>query len=746
MVHTTPKGEMKESAVRDIIVKSDPTWYEALELFPGPFGRVDSSVTEATAKHLTELAESFTSGSKRRRTTLEAASKYPNSVALMCQFLVCLLGANGKVQSEDFWRFFSPVLAKRAAALAPAEEPTALRRFAAHIASGEYALAMEEADKEPSLLPHALIVARLLPPQAYDSLLLRVGAAIRAGSSGASLTEAELKDPAVAALLFFYEALGKGSPPAISGNVLANWPAYVAVFSVIIRPCEQRSLMVGFLDALAQSLASEGDTFGAHLCYLLSGDRTLEAVDAPSSLVCLLGVEHRSPKNFGCLLEPLAIQLSEVYEYAIRHGDPDALCPTIQPFKLAHAVLLADVGLVDKARRYMTMVQAFVKAVPQNRLSDAFRSSMRELSDLLNPSPTLAVPAEAPKIGKMMGGLFRGIAESTGFVVKPTPPPALGGDDDLDGGTGYRGASGFAPLPGVGSFSAPAFQAMPGSMQQPLLAHQPPPVQQQQFAQPAPFQQPHQQALQPPMPPMGMQGGGGCGSFLGPPPMQPMAPMGGAAVGGMGAPQPLSTPGPAPYYATAPALGGASWNGGNDGPSEASAPPLRHNAMDEDPLLNAGKAVWSGMKGLFSAVKGDAKADQAAEKPANDFYHCKERGRWVQRGMEDAIDASQYDPMTGKLRAAEVTGAPPPPPPMGGGSMGGPPPIGCGPPPMGIGGPPMGCPPMGGGAPPMGSGIGAPLPFGGSLAQRPRAPFSGTAAPQGFGQALAGGVRSSPFG
>ena len=71
------------------------------------------------------------------------------------------------------------------------------------------------------------------------------------------------------------------------------------------------------------------------------------------------------------------------------------------------AMLLADMGLTEKARRYMVLLQAhggtkpcstaapnraprngsfhgqaFVKAVPQNRLSDAFRSSMREFNEV----------------------------------------------------------------------------------------------------------------------------------------------------------------------------------------------------------------------------------------------------------------------------------------------------------------------------------------------------------------------------
>lgn len=78
-----------------------------------------------------------------------------------------------------------------------------------------------------------------------------------------------------------------------------------------------------------------------------------------------------------------------------------------KPWCFTKAMLLADMGLTEKARRYMVLLQArggtkpcstaapnraprngsfhgqaFVKAVPQNRLSDAFRSSMREFNEV----------------------------------------------------------------------------------------------------------------------------------------------------------------------------------------------------------------------------------------------------------------------------------------------------------------------------------------------------------------------------
>merc|ERR1719498_2206316 len=190
---------------------------------------------------------------------------------------------------------------------------------------------------------------------------------------------------------------------------------------------------MSFLEALGQRLIARGDAFGAHLCYLLTG-RTLESIDKPDSLVCLLGIDHREPQNFGRLLEPLAVQLSEIYEYALRCGDQDSLCISLQPFKLLHARVLADLGMEDKAAKYVTLTDAFAKAVPQSRMSEAFRLSMRDFKDQLNPGQA-TTDVQGPSInikeaaGSMLG-LFRGVAEATGLKSRQIAPPALSGDDE----------------------------------------------------------------------------------------------------------------------------------------------------------------------------------------------------------------------------------------------------------------------------------------------------------------------------
>merc|ERR1740121_1612202 len=148
---------------------------------------------------------------------------------------------------------------------------------------------------------------------------------------------------------------------------------------------------------------------------------------------------------------------------------------------------------------------------------------------------------------------------------------------------------------------------------------------------------------------------------------------------------------------------------GDDAPQKPMVDPM-HDSMQNDPLLNAGKAVWSGMRGLFSAVKGGEAGkpggDGSKDSQPNAFYYCQETKRWRERGKEGEDDISQYDPMTGKKLNPHSSAAPPPgsaggdfgPPPIGGG---GGPPLPGGPPPMGGGGGP---PPMGGRPPAAGRG------------------------------------------
>ncbi|CAL1156618.1 unnamed protein product [Cladocopium goreaui] len=716
MLRAGPNGTAKEYNVQDLLGQSLGTWLENLESFPGPFGRVDGSTTEALLNYLEKMASRFDDADVQY-CTLESATKFPESAAIACRFLCCLVRANGNVQSGEFWHHFFPVLAK--AIKSVGGDSSSIGKFCAKLCKGEVGGALEDACSE-SLWSHALAVSRLLAPQSSDMILLKFVDAAKSGKQKeAASNDEDLEDPAVQALFLMYECLAKGSVPEISEKVLSGWPAFAAMFSLLLRPGEYREVALSFIESLAARLASSGNIFAGHVCYLMTGERTLDAVDAPSSLVCILGVEHRSPKNFSRLLDPLALQLSEAYEYALRCGNADALCPTIQPFKLAHAMLLADMGLTEKAKRYMVLLQAFVKAVPQNRLSDAFRSSMREFNQVLNPQlvPTGAPAQEAPRVGKMVKDFVRVFAETTGFAVKPIAPPALPADDEPEGPL-----QAAQPLLQQNSGFQPA-RPMPQSLQQPAQPAQPvQPAQPQQLAQPfqplqpAPSLTPCAAPMAPMAPPTPTgpnpfrQNNAESGGFPPGPCSTPFAPVsssqnpmnfqsqpfGGGGLMGQGnfSPYPpaqsLTMPGLGTMGGSAPLYEKEMTDTSQDQPKRPDRMDFSET-MDNDPFVNAGKAMLDFGKSALSALKqggSDSRSDDrsshqdfgrgygsqfAQEQKPTGFYFNKEKGRWMEHGKEEneQEDISQYDPMTGKkiTKVAEL-----PPPPMGGmGGMGGPP-------------------------------------------------------------------------
>jgi len=129
-----PNGKAKEYAVQDLLRQNISGWHDDLDAFPGPFGRVDSYTSEVLSQHLEKLAANFEEGVKH--CTLESATSHPNSAALACCFVSSLIEANGRVQSEEFWARFAPVLAKRSEALRPPGDATAIQAFCARLCRG----------------------------------------------------------------------------------------------------------------------------------------------------------------------------------------------------------------------------------------------------------------------------------------------------------------------------------------------------------------------------------------------------------------------------------------------------------------------------------------------------------------------------------------------------------------------------------------------------------------------------------
>ena len=91
----------------------------------------------------------------------------------------------------------------------------------------------------------------------------------------------------------------------------------------------------------------------AHLCYLLAGvaPEPLAAAPGQHCRLALLGADHNAcPASFATAA---ALQRTEVWEQARRYSNPKAVHAPLLVFKLQHALLLADLGLRDKALKYL---------------------------------------------------------------------------------------------------------------------------------------------------------------------------------------------------------------------------------------------------------------------------------------------------------------------------------------------------------------------------------------------------------
>ena len=113
--------------------------------------------------------------------------------------------------------------------------------------------------------------------------------------------------------------------------------------------------------ALGDRLLQLGQCQAAHVCYLVSYS-TFGSPSNESTRLVLLGCDHRIYMN-RMLMTPQSIQSferSEAFEWARRRGNRKTSIPSLQPFKLRYAELLADFGYEDLAREYLLSIRSCI--------------------------------------------------------------------------------------------------------------------------------------------------------------------------------------------------------------------------------------------------------------------------------------------------------------------------------------------------------------------------------------------------
>ena len=110
--------------------------------------------------------------------------------------------------------------------------------------------------------------------------------------------------------------------------------------------------------ALGDRLLQLDEVCPAHFCYMVSGC-TITDPSHPMTRMSLVGCDHVVPQDIGLQSRQgiESYERTEAFEWAKRRGNPHAAIPTLQPFKLSYAKLLADYGLVVQAKIYVDSIR-----------------------------------------------------------------------------------------------------------------------------------------------------------------------------------------------------------------------------------------------------------------------------------------------------------------------------------------------------------------------------------------------------
>jgi hypothetical protein len=110
--------------------------------------------------------------------------------------------------------------------------------------------------------------------------------------------------------------------------------------------------------SLGDRLLDLGNTHAAHCCYMICGC-PVTSILHPSSRLSLIGCDHLVPLDAALQTEVgiAAYCRSEAHEWAKRQGNPEACIRSLQGFKLAYAMMLADFGFKDAAAAYVNSIR-----------------------------------------------------------------------------------------------------------------------------------------------------------------------------------------------------------------------------------------------------------------------------------------------------------------------------------------------------------------------------------------------------
>lgn len=168
--------------------------------------------------------------------------------------------------------------------------------------------------------------------------------------------------------------------------------------------------------ALGDRLLQLKQVQAAHLCYLLSCSPFGSPSESTTRLV-LLGCDHTVSMNL-MLMTPesvVSFERTEAFEWARRLGNRKTHIPSLQPFKLRYAELLADFGREELAREYLLSIPPCIEVGGLDNDNGEFIEKLKTLDDRLcgstgaEKSSWESTCKDGTKVGSTLGNMVKSV-------------------------------------------------------------------------------------------------------------------------------------------------------------------------------------------------------------------------------------------------------------------------------------------------------------------------------------------------
>ncbi|KAL9596200.1 MAG: hypothetical protein Q9219_005952 [cf. Caloplaca sp. 3 TL-2023] len=166
------------------------------------------------------------------------------------------------------------------------------------------------------------------------------------------------------------------------------------------------------LIALGRLVAGYGRTEAAHLCLVFAKATGLfGGTDDSQTSVALLGADHQQqPFDYGRDLD--SILLTEVYEFIRSVLAPSAglsVSPHLQPYKLYHAILLAENGHRSEAQQYCDAIMSTLKSTtkPSPYYHSLLFNALDDLVERLQQAPRDTSSWMSKPMDKVSGSMWK---------------------------------------------------------------------------------------------------------------------------------------------------------------------------------------------------------------------------------------------------------------------------------------------------------------------------------------------------